>query len=216
MSKESIALINGHEYKYRYNPETKLMDYLGPVGEAPSLTQEQFRSAMEERKEKIHPPFYRATREETDKWRREEGWEEWDALRRSGKLSSGFPWNKEPGKEEWEWVKANAFRILLVNFDRYRGSKVQDAYRRSRTTATKHVLQQPSRPNMVYMGDGRYEPDFDWNWAQVEIVNGAHSYDDYKGHVYWWEEKGAYVFPRSTYNEDYDLVYVEGRYPGRE
>jgi hypothetical protein len=46
MTKESIALINGHEYKYRYNPETKLMDYLGPVGDAPPLTEVIFRKAM--------------------------------------------------------------------------------------------------------------------------------------------------------------------------
>jgi hypothetical protein len=44
MSKDSIAVINGHEYKYRYNPETKLMDYLGPVGEdAPPLSEAKFR-----------------------------------------------------------------------------------------------------------------------------------------------------------------------------
>jgi hypothetical protein len=46
MSKDSIAVINGHEYKYRYNSDTKLMDYLGPVGDAPALTQEQFREAI--------------------------------------------------------------------------------------------------------------------------------------------------------------------------
>jgi hypothetical protein len=46
MSKDSIAMINGHEYKYQYNPETKLMDYKGPVGDAPPLTQEQFQEEM--------------------------------------------------------------------------------------------------------------------------------------------------------------------------
>jgi hypothetical protein len=51
MSKDSIAVINGHEYKYKYNPESKQMDYLGPVGDAPPLTQERFREAMEESKE---------------------------------------------------------------------------------------------------------------------------------------------------------------------
>jgi hypothetical protein len=49
MSKDSIAVINGHEYKYRYNPETKSMDYLGPVGDAPPLTQEEFRMVIEKR-----------------------------------------------------------------------------------------------------------------------------------------------------------------------
>jgi hypothetical protein len=44
MTKDTIAVINGHEYKYRYNPESKQMDYLGPVGEdAPPLSEEQFR-----------------------------------------------------------------------------------------------------------------------------------------------------------------------------
>jgi hypothetical protein len=43
MSKDSIAVINGHEYKYRWNGETKEMDYLGPVGDSPSLTETQFR-----------------------------------------------------------------------------------------------------------------------------------------------------------------------------
>jgi hypothetical protein len=56
MSKDSIAVINGHEYKYRYNPETKGMDYLGPVGDAPPLSQEQFRELFQEnndRKEEL-------------------------------------------------------------------------------------------------------------------------------------------------------------------
>jgi hypothetical protein len=46
MSKDSIAVINGHEYKYRYNPETKGMDYLGPVGDAPPLSQEEFQRLL--------------------------------------------------------------------------------------------------------------------------------------------------------------------------
>jgi hypothetical protein len=46
MTKDSIALINGHEYKYRYNKETKEMDYLGPVGDAPSLSQSVFHRAV--------------------------------------------------------------------------------------------------------------------------------------------------------------------------
>jgi hypothetical protein len=56
MSKDSIALINGHEYKYRYNPETKGMDYLGPVGEAPALTQEEFLRVMAEKEIKVEWP----------------------------------------------------------------------------------------------------------------------------------------------------------------
>jgi hypothetical protein len=44
--KESIAIINGHEYKYRWNPDAKEMDYLGPVGEAPSLSEIQFKEAL--------------------------------------------------------------------------------------------------------------------------------------------------------------------------
>jgi hypothetical protein len=48
MSKDSIALINGHEYKYRWNPNSKQMDYLGPVGNAPTLSEEQFKIAMEQ------------------------------------------------------------------------------------------------------------------------------------------------------------------------
>jgi hypothetical protein len=46
MSKDSIALINGHEYKYRYNKESGGMDYLGPVGDAPAITQREFQRAM--------------------------------------------------------------------------------------------------------------------------------------------------------------------------
>jgi hypothetical protein len=48
MSKESIVLINGHEYRYQWNPQSKAMEYLGPVGNAPSISQEQFQSAMTE------------------------------------------------------------------------------------------------------------------------------------------------------------------------
>jgi hypothetical protein len=50
MTKDSIALINGHEYKYRYNPDSRVMDYLGPVGDGPRLTEDQFREAMEKKK----------------------------------------------------------------------------------------------------------------------------------------------------------------------
>jgi hypothetical protein len=50
MTKDSIAVINGHEYKYRYNPESKQMDYLGPVGDAPTITQEQFRKTVKGQK----------------------------------------------------------------------------------------------------------------------------------------------------------------------
>jgi hypothetical protein len=42
MSKDSIALINGHEYKYRWNKESQQMDYLGPVGSSPALSREEF------------------------------------------------------------------------------------------------------------------------------------------------------------------------------
>lgn len=33
---------SGNFYRYRYNPDTKAMDYLGPVGQAPTLTEEEF------------------------------------------------------------------------------------------------------------------------------------------------------------------------------
>jgi hypothetical protein len=46
MSKDSIAVINGHEYKYRWNSESKEMDYLGPVGDSPPLSESLFREAM--------------------------------------------------------------------------------------------------------------------------------------------------------------------------
>jgi hypothetical protein len=48
--KDSIARISGHEYRYRWNPDSKTMDYLGPVGDAPSLSEDQFREAMEGQK----------------------------------------------------------------------------------------------------------------------------------------------------------------------
>jgi hypothetical protein len=43
VSKESIAVINGHEYKYRWNSDIKEMDYLGPVGDSPTLSEEELR-----------------------------------------------------------------------------------------------------------------------------------------------------------------------------
>jgi hypothetical protein len=46
MSRDTIAVISGKEYRYRYNRDTKEMDYFGPVGEAPPITEEQFRMAM--------------------------------------------------------------------------------------------------------------------------------------------------------------------------
>jgi hypothetical protein len=46
MSEGSIVVINGHEYKYRWNKEAGRMDYLGPVGEAPPLTQEELNQRL--------------------------------------------------------------------------------------------------------------------------------------------------------------------------
>jgi hypothetical protein len=48
MSKDSIALINGHEYFYKYNPDTKQMDYKGPKGDAPPITEGKFRELFKE------------------------------------------------------------------------------------------------------------------------------------------------------------------------
>lgn len=40
--KESIVDIEGHSYRYGYNESTQKTVYLGPVGDAPALTEEQF------------------------------------------------------------------------------------------------------------------------------------------------------------------------------
>jgi len=42
MSQESIVEINGHLYRYRYNDDTQKTDYIGPVGDAPGITEEEF------------------------------------------------------------------------------------------------------------------------------------------------------------------------------
>jgi hypothetical protein len=39
---ETIAEINGNRYRYRYDPDTKSMTYLGPVGSTPPITEEEF------------------------------------------------------------------------------------------------------------------------------------------------------------------------------
>jgi hypothetical protein len=39
--KESIASIGGHQYRYAYDPSTKKTVYLGPVGDAPALSENE-------------------------------------------------------------------------------------------------------------------------------------------------------------------------------
>jgi hypothetical protein len=39
---DSIVNISGHQYRYRYNPDTGKTEYKGPVGDAPALTEEEF------------------------------------------------------------------------------------------------------------------------------------------------------------------------------
>jgi hypothetical protein len=40
--KESIVEINGHQYRYRYDPSTQKTEYVGPVGDAPAMAEEDF------------------------------------------------------------------------------------------------------------------------------------------------------------------------------
>jgi hypothetical protein len=46
MTEVEIPEGSGNFYKYRWNPESKQMDYLGPKGDAPSISQEDFRVAL--------------------------------------------------------------------------------------------------------------------------------------------------------------------------
>jgi len=39
---ESIVTIGDHQYRYRYNQDTKSMDYMGPVGDAPPVNEVEF------------------------------------------------------------------------------------------------------------------------------------------------------------------------------
>ena len=40
--KQSVVEINGNMYRYAYNSETGLTEYLGPVGSSPDLTEDEF------------------------------------------------------------------------------------------------------------------------------------------------------------------------------
>ena len=40
--KESVVSIGGHQYRYGYDPGTKSTEYLGPVGDAPELSERIF------------------------------------------------------------------------------------------------------------------------------------------------------------------------------
>jgi hypothetical protein len=44
---ESVVVINDNYYRYGYDPDTQKTHYLGPVGEAPQLSEEQFMAAVE-------------------------------------------------------------------------------------------------------------------------------------------------------------------------
>lgn len=47
MSQESVVEINGHQYRYQYNPDTGKTEYVGPVGDAPIISEAEFLAAME-------------------------------------------------------------------------------------------------------------------------------------------------------------------------
>lgn len=42
MMTESIVDIGGHQYRYRYNQDTQLTEYIGPVGDSPPLKESEF------------------------------------------------------------------------------------------------------------------------------------------------------------------------------
>ena len=39
---ETIVNIEGYQYRYQYNPDTQLTEYLGPVGDSPPLKESEF------------------------------------------------------------------------------------------------------------------------------------------------------------------------------
>jgi len=39
---DNIVTINNNQYRYRYNPDTKATEYLGPVGDSPPISEEHF------------------------------------------------------------------------------------------------------------------------------------------------------------------------------
>jgi GNAT superfamily N-acetyltransferase len=44
--KESVVDINGHQYRYRYDPASGKTIYVGPVGSAPAISEEDFTAVM--------------------------------------------------------------------------------------------------------------------------------------------------------------------------
>jgi hypothetical protein len=46
MGKESRVIISGHQYRYEYDENTKTTKYLGPVGDAPEMSEADFMAAM--------------------------------------------------------------------------------------------------------------------------------------------------------------------------
>lgn len=66
MTKDSIAVINDHEYKYRWDRESKKMLYRGPVGNAPLLSQDQFRTAVLNQQQQKEFQFYMDVAETLD------------------------------------------------------------------------------------------------------------------------------------------------------
>ena len=47
MGKISEVDIKGHRYRYQYNEETGATEYLGPVGDAPAISEEEFLRRVE-------------------------------------------------------------------------------------------------------------------------------------------------------------------------
>jgi hypothetical protein len=47
--KESVVEINENWYRYQYDPETQKTQYLGPVGDSPTLSEEEFLREMDRR-----------------------------------------------------------------------------------------------------------------------------------------------------------------------
>lgn len=59
---ESVVEIKGSQYRYAYDPETQTTRYLGPVGDAPTISEEEFLEEL------FKLPTKEETFEKAEKW----------------------------------------------------------------------------------------------------------------------------------------------------
>jgi hypothetical protein len=151
MGKESVVTIGGHLYRYAYEGDSQKTIYLGPVGDSPPLTEQEFHRLTSQRttsilfleKDDTHPIAVSVKEEEkesttwivetfTDK----EGWKTKSTASKSQEEAVAFAKRlyKESrevpahtvrrNSKEWKWVQENLEKVNYWRYDEMTGQEM--------------------------------------------------------------------------------------------